>query len=102
MNNKFEIIAKKFSNNKNLSERQFRALFGIPTDCIEEIYDHIKDNNFGVEEENLLWTLYFLKVYPTENVAELFIGKTAKTFKKWVMLTLDLLNSNLPAVSFFN
>ena len=99
--NKIEKIAKTITKNRKLTERQFRALFGVPINCVVEIFNYIQTNSNGVKEEHFLWTLYYLKVYPTENVAEVFIGKTAKTFKKWVNITLQLLNNNLPEVFFF-
>ncbi|KAL6057493.1 hypothetical protein QOT17_015453 [Balamuthia mandrillaris] len=39
----------------------------------------------------LLWTLYFLKVYPTEDVGCTFCRCTPKTFRFWVRHVVEAL-----------
>jgi hypothetical protein len=45
------------------------------------------------QPEQLLWTLYYLKVYPTWDQMAMTTGITEKTLRKWVGVVVDYLAS---------
>lgn len=50
--------------------------------------DNIKK---GWNAKHLLWTLSYLKRYPTYDQLECDIGHDKKTIEKWIMYTVDLI-----------
>lgn len=81
--------------NTLFSQRKLRAFFGLNDHLINFIVD-----NTNVEEEDLLLTLFFLKVYPTTDILETVTGRTYKTCMKKVNSCIELLNAQLSQVFF--
>ena len=48
--------------------------------------------------KHLLWTLYYMKTYQTENVTVVFVGCDEKTLRKWTRLMSDAI-ADLDVVS---
>jgi hypothetical protein len=68
MDAKFIKEAKKVI--KRYSNKIYLEFFGVSLEVTLDIWNYIsKAPLFVLKENHLLWTLYFLKVYPTENVA---------------------------------
>lgn len=63
--------------------RKFKALFGVsPIICSKLWFDILKmDECF--QPHHLLWGLFFLKCYATEDVCSIIAQSDNKTFRKW-------------------
>ena len=70
------------------SERQFLLLFGISVRFCEALLFLAASSGFALEAVHLLWTLFFLKIYPTEDVASSIWLCDHKTYEKHVLHTL--------------
>lgn len=79
-------------------ERVFREHFGVSVKHVIEIWHHIASRN--IQPVHLLWTLYFLKVYPTESVAAATLNTSPKTYRKVVREVIGLMNRRLPKVTY--
>jgi hypothetical protein len=70
----------------------FRKFYGISTRVIEILWQLVVCDKFQPRwgrPENLLWMLYFLKIYPKQGPGCLVVGVSAgtinpKTHRKWV------------------
>ena len=77
--------------------RFFNSCFNMTLDQLSMLVMRInfiwKDNglNKGWQVKHLLWTLSYLKTYPTYDNFQCIIGHDKKTIKKWVLYTVDLL-----------
>ena len=91
----FQQLANKFMGDK-FEERIMKAHFGVSISTITKIWSYIAENRHNVRKNHLLWTMHFLKVNPKDDV-NLF-KEDIKTVKKWVWITVDLLNKQLPQV----
>ena len=80
-------IAKTFLT--SYSQRAFVAHFGVTPSVCVVLYTFLSaaDQSFGVND--LLVALYFLKVYPTEDVGANFFKISRKTYRKktWSVLS---------------
>ena len=69
-------------------DKQFRALFGCSSDIALILWCFLRDKKLipaGGSIMQYLWTLLFMKVYPTEdNMKLLTRGTDQKTIRKWV------------------
>lgn len=90
------------------SERDFHAHFGVSQETVNILWMHIcsSPSEFPFTFDHLLWALYFLKVYPTADVASSFWSVSQKTFHKWtwkmilfLVKTLDTVRENVPIIS---
>jgi hypothetical protein len=54
----------------------------------------------ALKQEHLLWALFFLKVYGTENVQASIVAVDEKTYRKWIWIVIEWM-SNLDVVSYF-
>lgn len=79
------------------SDRKFCAFFGVGTYEVAVIWYYIKET--GLSLLRLLWALYFLKIYPTEDVGSSVVGVDRKTFMKHVKELTKIMNQWLPEVS---
>lgn len=74
-------------------ERAFRALFGCSWVVAFKLWKLLLSHRLlpnGGSLTHLLWTLMFLKVYPTEDVMKKLTGGTdQKTIRKWVFLFVE-------------
>ena len=76
--------------------RCFNACFNVTFDQIELLVLRIRyiwgpDIKQGWRIDHLLWTLLYLKTYPSEDYLECLIGKDKRTIKKWILYTVDLI-----------
>ena len=76
--------------------RHYNACFNMTLDQIEMLVLRIQyiwgddlTNTWGVE--HLLWTLTYLKSYPTFDNLQCILGRDKKTINKWVLYTVDLI-----------
>lgn len=64
----------------------FKLCFGIPAIVCSIVWKFIHTLlNSGAQPDHLLWTLLFLKSYPTESVLELTFKKRRETIRKLVL-----------------
>jgi hypothetical protein len=77
------------------SDRQFVSLFGVSIEDFEIllIFGH------DLPPRDVLWMLYFLKNYPTEEVGGTWARVSAKTWRTRVCEMAKLLSDALPPVS---
>lgn len=95
--------AHHITNSRN--ERIFRAHFGFPSFCVEQLWKKIQNhypvlpNRWGLEE--LFMALYFFKNHGV-NIATTSsrFGVHPQTFFKKLKITLAIINDVLPSVIF--
>src|SRR5690242_2868765 len=80
-------------------DRSFRAHFGMSVAVCRQIWLLLEESDCLPEKcvaTFLLWALYFLKTYNTEDVASARFNCTPKTYRKWVWKVLHCIyNLNL-------
>ena len=100
----FNLYAVKYFTNKDiswamekpsrLSARKFKSLFLLNVKEVAALWDNL-DKRRGTlpfnRPEQLLWALYYLKVYPTWDQMAMTTGITEKTLRKWVGVVVDYL-----------
>jgi hypothetical protein len=80
-----------------MEHRRFRELFGASIDIVLQVWHMMDDGGFLPEKtkpKHLLWTLYFMKVYPQEAPTCSTVGGSGgafdpKTPRKWVWLIME-------------
>ena len=80
-----------------MEDRRFRELFGARMDIVVHLWEMMEENNLLPKKskpKHLLWTLYFLKVYPREGPSCSAVGGSGgavdpKTLRKWVWLFIE-------------
>lgn len=82
---------------KQTTNRRYRAHFGISPRTTAETFLYLSDSSFA--PHHFLWTLYFLKVYPTLDIASTVLEVAPETFMRNVILGLHLIIEDLPSVS---
>jgi hypothetical protein len=82
-----------------MPDRKWNAHFGICKDACLVVIDFLDKRGQGFEVKHVLWALYFLKVYTTENVAASFWRVDEKTLRMWIWRVIDVLNESFRAVS---
>jgi hypothetical protein len=93
----WRVIAQTFLN--NISELHFQRLFGVNENSCTFLWDLIyPKSKKNIKPKHLLWTLFFLRVYPTQVEQEAIIGCDHKTFNLYVWNIIDLLYLNLEMV----
>ena len=96
-NNELDDVLKMkiFGNgNKNIyTERGFSAHFGVSKYEALKIFQHINNKlKFEFDIKDFLSCLYFLKVYPTDDNAILFVPYESKTqYKRKLNQTISVL-----------
>jgi hypothetical protein len=88
---------KKITN--SIQTRKIRGMLGLDYSTISILSDYLK-SLYGdrISERDLLWTLYFLRVYPTNDEASSVLRIQAKKFRDVVKTTIYLLESSLNEV----
>jgi hypothetical protein len=93
-------ISWAFNKPSKLSERKFKSLFLFSVEEVTELWEYfehlrnIKDNPPPFNRpEQLLFALYYLKVYPTWDQMTMTTGITEKTLRKWVAMVVEYLSS---------
>ena len=68
--------------------RRFKSHFGVTLEIAELIWSKVENGDIPLDYEfkayHLLWVLYFLKVYPLQDCAEVFFNVDHKTYRFWV------------------
>ena len=80
-----------------MEDRRFRSFFGARFEIVRMVWDMLGEGGLRPEKsepKHLLWTLYFLKVYPREGPGCAAVGGSRgavdpKTMRKWVWLFLE-------------
>jgi len=80
-----------------MEDRRFRSFFGAQFEIVCMVWDMLGEGGLRPEKsepKHLLWTLYFLKVYPQEGPGCPTVGGSRgafdpKTMRKWVWLFLE-------------
>ena len=80
-----------------MEDRRFRSFFGAQFEIVRMVWDMLGEGGLRPEKsepKHLLWTLYFLKVYPREGPGCAAVGGSRgavdpKTMRKWVWLFLE-------------
>ena len=80
-----------------MEDRRFRELFGTSISIVLQVWHMMDDGGLLPEKtkpKHLLWTLYFMKVYPREAPACSAVGGSGgavdpKTLRKWVWLIME-------------
>jgi hypothetical protein len=89
------------------SYREFRLEFGVsaPTIFILWILLIIINSSgvleYSFEQKHLLWTLFFLKNYPTANVAARHFACDEKTYRLWIWRVIGVFHWLLNTVHTF-
>lgn len=69
--------------------RRYKSCFGVSPKITSLLWREIKSTlPKKYKEEHLLWALYYLKNYPTESVARVFVKADEKTLREiiWTMI----------------
>jgi len=85
--------------------RQFHALFGVSVETtilLWIVLDGLRGFSFTLKPEYLLWTLHFLNVYPTCDVATQYWHVDPKPYRTWICRIILLLYFTLDLISFNN
>jgi hypothetical protein len=77
-----------------MEDRRFRSFFGAQFEIVRMVWDMLGEGGFRPEKsepKHLLWTLYFLKVYPREGPGCTAVGRSRgavdpKRMRKWAWL----------------
>lgn len=81
--------------------RRFRAHFGTSPSTCAILWKKLVDNAVlprGRQPVHLLWALYFLNRYETEEVAASTFGVEEETFRKWSWLLVVAIAKLKPSV----
>ena len=83
-----------------LSAREFVTLFGLPSTCMHELWEHTHNAMRAnrLSPHHLLWTLHYLKTYPKEDAAKSTWDVSRNTWSQKVDAILDVLEVQLPPV----
>ena len=79
----------------SFSDRRFRTMFGLSASEASKVYKYLEDYS----PDHFLWSLHFLKVYPTESAGACFSKASEETWTKWCRKLINLMNERLPDVS---
>ena len=80
-----------------MEDRRFRGLFGARIEIVLKVWSMLLEDGLRPKKskpKHLLWTLYFLKVYPREPPGCSAVGGSKgaidpKTLRKWVWLFIE-------------
>jgi hypothetical protein len=87
-------ISWAFDKPSRLSSRKFKSLFLYNVKEVVKLWDALCNRRGTLpfnRPEQLLWTLYYLKVYPTWDQMAMTTGITEKTLRKWVAIVVEYL-----------
>jgi hypothetical protein len=94
MNNLLQFSSRKFASFCGICKETFMCLWSVlqnaATGCGKQFQEH-----------HLIWTLYWLKNYPTIDVASIVCGVDQKTFEYWIWHTIFVLVARLNEVVIF-
>jgi len=75
-----------------MNDRKFRGNYGVSETTFYTIFNLLHNENQKIEEQHLCWALFFLRNYPTQDVAEYIWNKNHETLKYWIWLVIDTFN----------
>ena len=78
------------------SSKRFAAAFGVPIHKIPVVFYLLKGSYTKAKVIHLLWTLHFLKTYPTEILGSAAWRTDTKTWAKYIRQTIEQLLVVLP------
>lgn len=86
---------------KTYSNRRWNAMFCLCLDCCVKLGEMIFPllPVFDLTIANVLWCLYFLKCYPTEDASVAFSKADPKTWRKKKKIVLSMLYLHLPDIN---
>jgi hypothetical protein len=79
------------------NHRTWMSFFGVPVHVFDMLWQSISGANFA--RKHLLWTLHFLKIYPTELVGSRTWQISTVTYTNSIRACVMLLKQRLPQVS---
>lgn len=90
-------LAHSFWKPKVFTIRRFRAFFGLLSlEALVKIGNtwitKVAEKRLDLSPTHLLWGLFFLKYYPTEELVLIFAKCCEKTFRMKVRLVIGVLN----------
>lgn len=85
---------------KKLSYRIWRAHIGLEIEKVEVLWIWLNREGITTQPIYLLWTLYYLRRYPTTEELELLLQVDHKTFKKHTEPIINFLYNHLNEVVF--
>lgn len=93
-NMNFLLLASKCFNlqlHAIAANQRFISLFGLDDVTCQQFWNTLIQGGFclSCQPKRLLWTLYFLKCYPTERNASVMLNIDEKTFRKWVWYVIE-------------
>lgn len=94
-----QIVGYRPSFHSATWNRHIRSHFGVSFEVIIDVDDLLSIQSSD-ERTHLLWALFFLKVYNTENVSARFWKVTEKTYRKHLHPMIEKI-AGLPLVCFF-
>jgi hypothetical protein len=88
-------IGEVMEAGSRLSNRHFKALFLYTDREVAALWATLdRRRDFPIKRpDQLLWALYYLKVYPTWDQMAIITGTSEKTLRKWVGTCVDYLAS---------
>ncbi len=89
-----------------MEARRFRSFFGTSVEVVMNLWRLLAEHNLlpcKAKIKHLLWTLFFLKVYPTEPPSCSALGGSRgaidpKTMRKWVWMMIQKIAKLGPVV----
>ena len=70
--------------------RKYSTLLGLSPFSTNLLWS-VLDKPKGLKPVHLLWTLLFLRMYPTQEVLLSYLQVDTKTARKWIWMVVDLL-----------
>lgn len=88
-----DLSGHNLCNSERVGMRRYKAMFGVTPNVCHIIWKLIQSRlPEGNTPTHLLWTLYFLKNYNTEEVNRAVFHADEKTIRKWVWVFVDHLS----------
>lgn len=72
----------------SFSRKKFRAHFGVSLSVCFVLWQLLSEFSNDFEPKHLLWSLYFMKLYPIDLEAATRLEISVDTFHKWVFGTI--------------
>ena len=100
------LINRSGGGSNATQHRRFLSFYGASSRVCHQLWHLLLKAKIIAEfpalmQEHLLWALFFLKVYGTENVQASIVGADEKTYRKWIWIVIEWM-SNLDVVSYFS
>jgi hypothetical protein len=100
----FELFAVKYFTNREiswafdkpsrLSNHKFKSLFLYNVRDVRALWAKLDEGDMPFNHpEHLLWTLYYLKVYPTWDQMAMTTSISEKTLRKWIGIVINHLGA---------